>query len=152
MCLVTTFAIPHTPVGAVNSIIAHSCDGKRRKSSCFVDFASDRSPTARGSALYCLSDLLLGTPSDSSVSNSDVAPQQNARTNETSLQKQQDDLYKNSVQTWEKQTFRSGKQRRNRQRRTPNKRHAFHSKRLERNRHRCIVTSLIGCLTAAFFI
>lgn len=54
---------------------------------------------------YCLSDLLLGTPSDPSVSNSDVAPQQNAHTNETSLQKQQDDLYKNSAQTWESKHF-----------------------------------------------
>ncbi|MBS5734167.1 MAG: hypothetical protein KHW87_05650 [Clostridiales bacterium] len=50
---------------------------------------------------YCLSDLLLGTPSDPSVSNSDVAPQQNEHTSETSLQKQRDDLYKNSAQTWE---------------------------------------------------
>ncbi len=54
---------------------------------------------------YCLSDLLLGTPSDSSVSNSDVAPQQNEHTSETSLQKQQDDLYKNSAQTWESKHF-----------------------------------------------
>ena len=54
---------------------------------------------------YCLSDLLLGTPSDSSVSNSDVAPQQNARTKEESLQKQRDDLYKNSAQTWESKHF-----------------------------------------------
>lgn len=54
---------------------------------------------------YCLSDLLLGTPSDSSVSNSDVAPQQNEHTKEASLQKQQDDLYKNSVQTWESKHF-----------------------------------------------
>ncbi len=54
---------------------------------------------------YCLSDLLLGTPSDSSVSNSDVAPQQNEHTSETYLQKQQDDLYKNSVQTWESKHF-----------------------------------------------
>lgn len=54
---------------------------------------------------YCLSDLLLGTPSDSSVSNSDVAPQQNEHTSETYLQKQQDDLYKNSAQTWESKHF-----------------------------------------------
>ena len=54
---------------------------------------------------YCLSDLLLGTPSDPSVSNSDVAPQQNAHTNETSLQKQWDELYKNSAQTWESKQF-----------------------------------------------
>lgn len=54
---------------------------------------------------YCLSDLLLGTPSDSSVSNSDVARQQNAHTSETSLQKQRDDLYKNSAQTWESKHF-----------------------------------------------
>lgn len=54
---------------------------------------------------YCLSDLLLGTPSDPSVSNSDVAPQQNEHTSETYLQKQQDDLYKNSAQTWESKHF-----------------------------------------------
>ncbi len=50
---------------------------------------------------YCLSDLLSETPSDLSVLNSDVTPQQNAHTNKTSLQKQRDDLYKNSMQTRE---------------------------------------------------
>lgn len=152
MCLVTTFAIPHTPVSAVNSIRTHSCDGKRRNHHALsILQATDRRQHTDLPLLPIWSFvrntiwLIRFKQRRCTAAKSAHKRGVSAKTAGWSVQK----LCTNMG----KQAFRSGKQRRNRQRRTPNKRHAFYGKRLERNnRYRCIVTSLVGCLTAAFFI